>query len=359
MRRTICSLILVAALASSVALVAQTAKPAAPPAEKTIAQLITAGEYQAAVDKGRPAVEAGTADFALFCNLGVAYFNLKDFPKAIEMYEKASVLNGSSTRPYEGLAAIYHEMGQDAQALEALDKAAVVDPSKSETLFNFAADAGIAFFEKGEYAKAEPLMRRAAQLKPEDMPSNLGLAQCLQNQKKYTDAVPFYQKVLALNTNEALKPAFLGKIAECQYFGKQFADAATTAEQILAIRPNEERALLFRAGSFLGLKDCAKAVPAVESFLAISKNNANRLLMLKGMAKCQYDLKQYKEAAATYEQAFAIDPNDEDVLLYAGNSYAQLKNNAKALVYFKKLAAVTKDPTLKASAQKNVKQMGG
>jgi len=359
MRRIACTVTLVAALAASAAILAQTAKPAAAPAEKTVAQMIAAQEYQAAIDKGTKAIEAGSADFALYCNLGVAYFNLKDYPKALEMYEKATVLNGASTSPYEGLAGVYHAMGQDDKTLEALGKAAAIDPAKNETLFNFAADVGIAAFEKGDYAKAEPFMRKSAELKPEDMPSNLGLAQCLEHQKKFADAVPFFQKVLALNTNETLKPAYLGKLAECQYFGKQFADTVATAEQILVLRPNEERALLFRAGSYLELKDCAKAVPAAESFLAISKNNAARLSMLKGMAKCQYDQKKFKEAAAAYDQASALDPNDEDVLLYGGNSYAQLKNNAKALAYYKKLVSVTKDPTLKASAQKNVKQLGG
>lgn len=361
MRRVRLAVALLSALALSAALVAQEKKPAAAaPVEKTVSQMVTAGEFQAAIDKGLPTVDAGTADLGMYCNLGTAYLGLKDYAKAQEMYERASVLDPASTVPYDGLAAVFHEMGQDDKAMEALSKAAVLDPAESEKLFNFAFDIGNGYYEKQDYAKAEPLMRKAAEMKAEDFPANLGLAQCLEFQKKYADAVPFFQKAVTLLPADDIKrPALMIKVAKCQYFGKLYAESVASAEKLLELRPNDEQALMFRAASYVALSDCAKAVPAVESFLAISKNDNTRLPLLKAMAKCQYDQKKFKDAAATYEKVLALNGSDEDALLYGGNSYIQLKNNPKALACFKKLAAVTKDPTLKSSAQKNVKSLGG
>lgn len=362
MRRVRLAVVLLSALALSAALVAQEKKPAAAaaPAEKTVTQLISEGQFQAAIDKGLPTVEAGTADLGMYLNLGTAYLNLKDYAKAQEMYERASVLDPASTLPYVDLAAVFDAQGLEDKAMEALSKAAVLDPAEGEKLFNYAYDKGSAYYEKQDYPKAEPLMRKAAEMKPEDFPANLGLAQCLEFQKKYADAVPFFQKAVTLLPADDIKrPALMIKVAKCQYFGKLYAEAVASAEKLLELRPNDEQALMFRAASYVALNDCAKAVPAVESFLAISKNDNTRMPLMKAMAKCQYDQKKYKDAVASYEKVLALNGSDEDALLNAGNSYLQLKNNPKALACFKKLAAVAKDPTLKANAQKNVKSLGG
>lgn len=353
MRRTVTCLLLAATMLLSLSGWAEDKKPAKAD-EKTLNQLAEERDWPKFLERAQKYLDEGTADFGIYCNLGNAYLDMKDYPKAIEYYTQAAGQDPSSAIPLQGMAAAYVGQDDKASALDALSKAAAIDSALVAKYAELAYDAGMDLYGKQDFAGAEPFMQKAFEAKGDYFEAALGYAQCLQRQKKYAEAVPVFEKVVELNTEESKNIAFLLKLLECKYFGKQYTEAVLTAEKVLGLRPNDEKALLFRAGSYLELKDCAKAVPAIESFLAVSQNAGTRLGMMKGAGRCLYDQKKYAEAAKFYDQANSIKGDDEDVLLYGGNSYLQLKNNAKALPYFKKLVATTKDAGLKANAQKTV-----
>lgn len=389
MRRVLFAALILMTLALSLTLLAEDKKPAAP--AESVADMINAGKFAEAIAAADKMVAAGTADSSIYLNLAVAHYKLKDFPKAIENCEKAAAMDPTSTLPYEYLATAYGPEGlnDDAKALEAYERALVVDPMKKEVLFNAAAllekmgrlddalakydqllqidptfknvayNVGVMLYEKNDFARAETYLKQALASQPDNEDLLKAAAAVLTKEQKWADAVPVYKKLLEVNKKETLKVALTQNLALCQLQAKQYDDAVASAEQVLAVRANDERSMLIRSIALINKGDCARIQPAAESYLAVSKDTSNRAVVMKGVGKCQYDAKKFKEAVATYEQVLAINGSDEDALLYAGNSYIQLKNNAKALACFKKLASVAKDPALKASAQKNVRNLGG
>jgi tetratricopeptide (TPR) repeat protein len=355
----------------------------------TMSELIQQQKYKEAADLGEKFIKANQADFGIYYNLGLAYDNLKDYPKALSNAELAAGMDATSAMPYQLMAAVYHEMGQEDKVIESYEKGLVVDPSNKEMLYNLghlyeqrkdmahamekydqlialdpsyqnvAYDVGVMLQESGDPAKALTYFEKANGAKPDNEDVLLAIAQTQLKLKNWAAAADGFQKFLKVTKKDAYRVAIMQNMAVCYFKANDFTKCAETADQILQARPNDEKGLFFKAEALLAQDDCAKFGPAAESFLAVSKADAMRLPVLKGLCACQYKEKKYKEAASVGQQVVALDPNDEETLLRVANAYNEMKDTRKAIEYYKKFIAVTKDQDLKAKAQKNVKQLGG
>jgi Flp pilus assembly protein TadD len=92
--------------------------------------------------------------------LGIAHHHNRDTERALASYRKALTLNPNDPRAYNNIAYVLAEQGRDlGEALSAAQRAAELGreaPSIMDTL-------GFVHYQRGEYDKAEPLLRRAAE----------------------------------------------------------------------------------------------------------------------------------------------------------------------------------------------------
>lgn len=91
---------------------------------------ISVGQKEAGEREIKKAIEMGHSYQAEdIQQLISVYTRLKDYQKAISLYEEWIALAPSSAQPYAGLAALYAQMGESQKAKDAALKAAAIDPN--------------------------------------------------------------------------------------------------------------------------------------------------------------------------------------------------------------------------------------
>ena len=68
--------------------------------------------------------------------LGNAYFDLKDYPKSIDAYQKALAIEPHNADVWTDMGVMYRQSGQPQKALEAFNKAIEADPKHEVSRFN-------------------------------------------------------------------------------------------------------------------------------------------------------------------------------------------------------------------------------
>ncbi len=89
----------------------------------------TASALQKAIEKSEKAVELSPRNFIAANNLGYFYYEQGDYPKAVENWKRAIILNGNDADCLAGLALGLHKLGQETEALALWARATRLDSS--------------------------------------------------------------------------------------------------------------------------------------------------------------------------------------------------------------------------------------
>ncbi|HKR28669.1 MAG TPA: protein kinase [Acidobacteriaceae bacterium] len=300
--------------------------------------------------------------------------------------EKAVQLDNGLAPVYVTLGHIHHSMGQHDLALEEFQHAYSIDPKNAQALV------GMAHVDEdaGKLADAETLLRKAADLQPNDWDGYNNLARFLQRHGNYSQAIAQYKRALQLapdnaqvllnlgaayiNTGDAklypeaestlrksisLNPSFgayanLGVLYQNQARYRDAADATTKA---LAL--NSQNYIvwdnLVQDYTWLNQPDeAAKArqheIPLLEQAVRQNPRNAGAFALLADLYAQQG---QRDNALASLRTALALSPDDSRVLANAIDVYADFGDRTQAIAYLKKALShgyskdqVTSDPEL-------------
>jgi tetratricopeptide (TPR) repeat protein len=118
--------------------------------------------YQLVVNTLQPLAETSVADAEFRENLGTAYLNLGDLARAEQEFRLAVKQNPESATALYSLGFLCQLQGRPAEAIEAYERAMMIDPQKPEVWGNLAA----AYQSVGEANKAKDHLRRALELDP-------------------------------------------------------------------------------------------------------------------------------------------------------------------------------------------------
>ncbi len=299
-----------------------------------IEDLIKKGEYDKAIDLGKKFEAAGKATEGLYIDLGVAYYQKKDWTSAIASFEKAVQLNPFGTQALLYEATCYHQMQEPAKVLETYQRVLDIDPTKIDVQYDraqlcdkIAGDAnlvssvkvkdqaspdavpktltqkewadkaaedyqaiydqnpgykdvafalGLIYFNKGEFKKAEPYLEKAVSLAPTKDNVVLALGQDELRSQNYKDAVNTLAKYLEVTQNDTLKPAVMDQIAVSYEKLNDYNNALVYYEKLLGLRPGSEKALLGKGNALLQLKKYDDALPVLEQYIKVSHNDAKK-----------------------------------------------------------------------------------
>ena len=290
--------------------------------------LLEKKEYQKAVDLGLKFIESYTkagkeAELpkGLYIDLGVAYYHLKDYQKALDALDKALERDMFDIQTLEYKATCYHEIKQDDKVVETYKTILQLDPTKKEIKYklarlleeqkkneeaipvyeelakedpafnNVAYDLAVLLSEKKEYDRALSYLEKAKAASPANEDVAFAMSQTLIKAGKLKEAVPALQDYLKLTKDDNRRVAVMYQLTTCQMKTKAYKEAVVTCDDILKIRPNDEKALLNKAQCYLDSADNASAIPVLEAYLSVSKNEAKKkevsdlLKSLKGGAK--------------------------------------------------------------------------
>lgn len=296
--------------------------------------------------------------------LGDIYANqMGDYDRAIEQYEKATVLNPGDATGFEKLAKAYTELNRSEQAESAWHRAAALDPAKSD----YQNEIGIIYYRRGDYAKAAEYFQKALDLRPTDVVINDNLGQALQNAGRIDEAERVYLKSLEMTPENAPYHNRLGnfytnigqqekaleqyRIAVEQdasnpvyhenmgfiYKAMNMPDEARRSYEKAAglapengNYPNEIGILYFSQNDFEKAAEYFKKATDLNPDDGVMFDNLGQSLERTGRA----------EAEQAYLRATTLKPDRDDYLNRLGNFYANKGEDDKAVPWYEKAIAV-------------------
>lgn len=271
-----------------------------------IEDLVRSGQYQKAIDLAKKFEEKGEVTEGLYIDLGVAYYQLKDYNNAVAAFEKAEEQNPFGTKAILYEASCYHQLKNTDKVIEAYRRALELDPGLDDAHINLgrlyeeqrkpelamkeyeavyennpdrkglAYSMGVLSYSQGHFDKAESFFEKAAASSPGDSQVFLALGQNQLKLKDYGKAVVSLEKFLKLTDQAALKPAVLRQIAVCYEKLNKYDKALATYDRILALRPNYAKALLGKGNALINLKEYSKARSVLKSYLEHSQDSAKK-----------------------------------------------------------------------------------
>jgi len=196
----------------------------------------------------------------------------------------------------------------------------------------------------------------------EDFKLKLGLSELLGNPPKaedyfalgcdkyfsglYSDALEYFDKVIAINPNNAV--AWYNKGVALDEL-KRYDEAIIAYDKAIAINPNDAKAWFNKGVTLVKLSRYDVAIIAYDKAIAINPNDAKAWIN-KGVSLCK--LKRYDEAIIACDKAIAINPNFVIVWFNKSCAYSLKKDKKNALVSLKRAVELDRDNIEKAKIGK-------
>jgi type IV pilus biogenesis/stability protein PilW len=136
-----------------------------------------------------------TSEILTHFNLGVQFYNQRQFSKAIQAYEKVIELDPTYVEAYNNLGITYQEIGDFDRAFEAFQKSTEINPQYEKGHNNL----GILLYLKGHNEEALEAFQKALAINPNNVESYINLGVLFKKQGKLDKAIESYQKALDIN----------------------------------------------------------------------------------------------------------------------------------------------------------------
>ncbi|RTL53740.1 MAG: tetratricopeptide repeat protein [Bradyrhizobiaceae bacterium] len=290
-----------------------------------------AGDLVNAESKLREALRLAPQNNAVMTNLAVVLAKQNKFAEARVHAQRAVSDNDSNVEALRVLDAT-SPMLTNAQVSSGADD----DIETAKKLFF----EGLEFFNAGDLANAEPKLREALRLAPQNNAALTNLAVVLARQDKFAEAQVYARKAVADDDSniEALRILSACCLKDSD---PQFDEILRINDRIIQLAPNDGSAHNNRG---LALVHGGRFTEALESYdRAIALNPANAHY-LTNRGNVLFELKQYSQALATHDKALALNPGMlPEGWLGRGNVLFELHRDAEALVCFEKAVAAKPD----------------
>ena len=162
-----------------------------PPASLKEKAPVKSIEVKPEVEKERPFVSEVLTHF----NLGVQFYNQREFSKAIQSYQKVIELDPTYIEAYNNLGIIYQEIGNFDRAFGAYQKSIEINPQYEKGHNNL----GILFYLKGRNEEALEAFQKALAINSNNIESHINLGVLYKKQGQLNKAIESYQKALDIN----------------------------------------------------------------------------------------------------------------------------------------------------------------
>jgi tetratricopeptide (TPR) repeat protein len=196
--------------------------------------------------------------------------------------------------------------------------------------------------QQGETIQAEAAWKEVLKSEPANAEADAHVGLLNAREGKYSEAVAYYRKALALNPS---MPGLRLNMGLSQFKGGDFKGAIQNFEILLRKEPPsspDAMRLTALAGlAHFGLGDYAAAVPYLKQATAADPTNLPFRMTLA--QSCLWS-KQYQCVLDVYKQIVTLNAESAEADMLAGQAYDEMKNDIEALEQFR--AAAKADPRL-------------
>ncbi|WP_181391669.1 tetratricopeptide repeat protein [Methanospirillum lacunae] len=266
---------------------------------------------------------------------GNAYLNLKLFNDSIAAYDKVIAIDPNNIQAWNGRGNSLKNINNFEDALTAYNKVITINPNLTSGYIN---KAGILQSLK-RYNESIPLYNRAIELDPKSLSTYLNKASAIQKLNKYDDALAVYDQVLALNSSYS--PAYTGKAGVLSTL-KKYNEALDVYDHVIKNDSKSIWAWNSRGDLLQTLKRYDEAVSSYDHAIALNETNAP---VWRSKAKCLQILKRPTEAMTALDQALANNPNYFEAWMDRGNLQLNLNNYQGSQQSFDQAIKINKNDT--------------
>jgi len=207
------------------------------------------------------AIKLSPDDGDSHCLLGATYSLLDEYEKARSSYEAAVRLQPGSLAAQYGVAVTYTKLGmadQSKRAMEQYQKLQAentqVQRSRRDVVFDAVkyrrvlamtcSNAGTVYIKSGRPEKAEPLLRRGADIDPKDVDCRIQLVQLLCLANRLREAAPVIRELIEIEPNN---PIFYLRLAEVYSRIELLDEARKAAKKATELAPESDECRRFLA----------------------------------------------------------------------------------------------------------------
>ena len=285
-----------------------------------------------------------------------------DLTMAIEKYNAMLKLSPDLAAAYNNLGLLYFQTRDYTKASQAFEAGLKRDPSMSPSLVLL----GVSYFELGDFGRARPVLEHAVRAMPDDEQAQLFLGLALAKTGESESAATVLQTLLKKNPKHLEALYHLGKIymalaqetlqrldtegpdsylthliaGEAQEQMEHYDDAAAQYKQALERQPPGFAGLHYKVGNIYWLQ--GKWAEAKKEFDLELKTNPKNCMALWKTGNVMLQTKEDPAKASEFvDRALEICPNVPQVILDQARLAGEMGRDERALELFKRVAQLS------------------
>ena len=235
-------------------------------------------------------------------NLGNIYFQLKNFNKAILLFEESIKKFPNNLESYPNLANVLIHKGRSDLAKKILNKVIELNPNYFRP---YSSLAGIHVGE-GDFKKAEFYLKKSIGINPKDINSLVNLACVLKDLGNPTEAEKFLKNALEINPSYEIALTNLGAVLnELEKIdeGEQYLKKALNINPSSPMTLNNLGNILVKKKNNKDAEICFRKAIKLKSDFSLAYNNLGSLLSKQGKL---IDAEKFIEKAINYNKKFEL-----------------------------------------------------
>lgn len=309
-------------------------------------------------------IQSGQQGMAeIFFNFANIMSSQQEYTQAIPLYWMSLKLNSNLTVARLGLAMNLVEMGRYEEARTILSQLLApnyLTPSARIQLADIDQ-------RQGQLEQALAAFQGMVQQYPDWILLHQAAGDVLRSQKKFEQALPFYQQALVLleaNLKTVPGSVSLKNQIAGQYFvlgiayerTKQWPKAEASFLKSLALQPQQAPVMNYLA--YTWVDQGIKLDQALEMLLQADRLTPNQGYILDSIGWAYYRLKQYDKAIQYIEKAIVLDPGESEINDHLGDVYLAVGRKREALFQWQRALRLNPQPETIPLIQEKILKLG-
>jgi len=307
-------------------------------AADAVASALRSEQYNQALELLRPALQQSPADGQLWTMHGVAHSKLGNKKEALTAFRRALKISPDNIPALQGAAQIEFDSGS-AGGIPLLERILRLQPGDLTSHAMLA----VLEYQQGNCAAAVPHFAKAAPLFDSQLPALHAYAACLVKLKRTEEAIPVFQKTLALNDDQTERQL----LASLQLMAHKPEDAIRTLEPLLGNSPSVNT-LELASAAYENAHDTTRAVESLQRAIVLSPQKVDLYVDFAILSSTH---QSFQVGINAVNDGIALLPNAAALYFARGVLYAQLAEYEKAQADFEKAYDLDPNQSMSVAAQ--------
>ena len=269
-----------------------------------------------------------------YAHLGLLEARQEHYAEAVAFYRKAMALNPTMPRLRFNLGLAYFKAGDYKNALDQLKPLLKTLSPTSDEAQRLTILIGMSHYGLGEFAAADPYLKRAAEIDAQNLPLLLTLAHSCLLSRQYQCVLDAFHRIVAQNPESAEAHMLAGEALDEM---QEPVDAVRELRAAVLANPQEPN-VHFGLGYLLWTQ--GKTEDAAHEFQAELANDPEHLQAMVYLADSQIQMNRMEDARPLLEQVVKINPANSMGHLDLGIVYMEAGRKQDALREMKAAAAL-------------------